>query len=85
MTGLKTALLTGKDISEDETLASHADWLHGIRQKYDVFTEENVDGILRDEIGLVFMRVLEDCGIYKNTDEGHKAFMRFIGHINSML
>lgn len=85
ITGLKQALLTGKDISEDKTLASHADWLHDIRQKYSGFSEENVDDILRDEIGLVFMRVLEDCGIYKNTDEGHMAFMRFIGHINSML
>ena len=85
MKSLRQALLTGKDLSEDQALASHAAWLDGIRQKYSGFSDDNVDGILRNEIGLVFMQVLEDCGIYKNTDEGHKAFMRFIGHINSML
>ena len=85
MKGLRHALLTGREVTTDESLASHAEWLDELRQKYNDFTEENVDRILQDEIGLIFMHVLEDCGIYKNTDEGHKAFMRFIGHVNSTL
>lgn len=33
--------------------------------------------ILRDEIGKVFMQVLEDAGVYKRTPEGKSAFLRF--------
>ena len=83
--GIRHALLFGEDISENPVLKSHAEWVSQLRGKYGSFTEDNVSRILRDEIGLVFMHVLEDCGIYKNTDEGHKAFMRFIGHVNSTL
>ena len=42
------------------------------------FTEENLEGILRDEIGIVFMQVLEDAGVYKRTPEGQAAFDRFV-------
>ena len=34
--------------------------------------------ILKEEIGEVFVKVLEDAGVYKCTEEGRKAFERFI-------
>ena len=40
--------------------------------------QDNVDAILKAEIGDVFMRVLLDAGVYKRTEEGQKAFDRFI-------
>ena len=38
----------------------------------------NIDEIVEKEIGLVFMDVLEDAGVYKRTVEGQKAFDRFV-------
>ena len=38
---------------------------------------QKIDDILRYEIGMVFSHVLEDAGVYKQTDEGIKAFRRF--------
>ena len=38
----------------------------------------NIDRIVEQEIGRVFMEVLEDAGVYKRTEEGQKAFDRFI-------
>lgn len=40
--------------------------------------QENIDGILEQEIGKVFVKVLEDAGVYKVTPQGREAFMRFI-------
>ena len=48
-----------------------------LKEKY-TFTEENVEDILKKEIGIVFMKVLEHAGVYKCTDEGRAAFLRFI-------
>ena len=39
---------------------------------------DNVDEVIQKEIGLVFMQVLTDAGVYKRTPEGMEAFERFI-------
>ena len=78
MEALKEAVLTGKDIRKDEVLAKHADWVEEFSAKYDKIDEENIDTVIEKEIGLVFMQVLEDAGVYKRTAEGQEAFDRFI-------
>lgn len=72
------AIIAGRDFSEDETIGKHWEWVQGFLPKYPGINRDNVDGILRDEVGLVFSRVLEDAGIFKRTVEGKAAFRRFI-------
>ena len=81
MAELKEAILAGTDLRATPTLASHADWAEGFLSGYDRVDESNVDSILRDEIGHVFMRVLEDAGVYKRTPQGQEAFDRFTGSL----
>lgn len=77
MGALKEAILTGADIRSDELLNKHADWVEEFKVKYDRIDESNIDDILQKEIGLVFMQVLEDAGVYKRTPDGQRAFERF--------
>ena len=77
---LAKVLVEGGDLRADETIAKHADWAEELQKKY-TFTAENVDAILRDEVGCVFARVLEDAGVYKCTPEGRAAFRRFVESI----
>ena len=81
MAQLKAAILSGADLSADELLAKHADWVEEFASKYEKIDASNVDGIIEKEIGLVFMEVLEDAGVYKRTPEGQTAFDRFIESI----
>lgn len=74
-------IVAGKDISSDEELAKHADWVETFIGSYDSVTEENVEEILQKEIGEVFKKVLEHAGVYKNTKQGMEGFMRFISEI----
>jgi UDPglucose--hexose-1-phosphate uridylyltransferase len=78
MAALREAILEGKDLRRDEVLDKHADWVDEFRSKYDSINDSNIDKIIRDEIGLVFMRVLEDAGVYKRDDKGQRGFIRFI-------
>ncbi len=71
-------LVEGKDINQNESIKKHADWSEAIKSKYDEITAENVESILQEEIGQVFVRVLEDAGVFKNTNEGRTAFERFV-------
>lgn len=78
MAELKKFILAGKDPASDETLAKHADWVKAFLPRYSSVTEENVDHILQQEIGKVFVKVLEDAGVYKCTKEGRDAFLKFV-------
>lgn len=81
MEQLKAAVLAGDDLRKDEVLEKHADWVDEFTAKYDTVDASNIDEIVEKEIGLVFMQVLEDAGVYKRTPEGQKAFDRFIASI----
>ena len=74
---LADALVEGRDIRADEALEKHADWAEELQTRY-TFTRENAMGILQKEVGVVFAQVLEHAGVYKCTDEGREAFLRFI-------
>ncbi len=78
MQKLKEAILSGSDIRADEELEKHADWVDDFKKKYDSINESNIDEIIQNEIGEVFMHVLEDAGVYKRNKEGQDAFDRFI-------
>lgn len=75
---LKTAILKGADLRADEELAKHADWVEEFAPKYKKIDPTNIDSIIEKEVGLVFMEVLEDAGVYKRTPEGQAAFDRFL-------
>ena len=80
LANLADALLSGADISADETLKKHADWAAKLREAY-TFTPDNVQEILQKEVGVVFAEVLEHAGVFKRNDSGRAAFKRFIASI----
>ena len=71
-------IVEGKDISENEMIEKHTKWVEKFLPKYDTITKENVMDILKEEVGIVFTKVLEDAGVYKCTEEGRTAFARFL-------
>lgn len=72
--------LEGKDFDECEKLVKHKAWFEKFANNYS-FTKDNVEQIIRAEIGKTFVRVLEDAGVYKRDGEGMAAFERFIRSI----
>lgn len=75
---LKEYILSGKDAASNETLCKHAEWVAAFLPSHPDICAENIDDILKQEIGKVFVKVLEDAGVYKCTKEGREAFLRFI-------
>ena len=80
---LKEAMLEGRDITGDEELGKHADWVEELKVKYGSFERSTIDKVIEDEVGLVFSQVLEHAGVYKRTVEGQEAFGRFIDAVNA--
>ena len=61
-------------------LEKHADWAEEFTQKRDI-TPDNVNDVIREEIGFVFSKVLEHAGVFKRTAKGTAAFGRFVSTI----
>ena len=91
MAALEQALLDGASLRTDETLAKHADWVEKFLPKYGFTVGSALEGavspeklheIIQTEIGLVFKEVLTDAGVYKCTEAGRDAFLRFVDYVN---
>ena len=79
---IRQALLDGKEsIADNEQLAVHADWYQEIKAAHPEVNAENAEGIIKDEIGKVFMQVLTDAGVFKRDQQGMEAFDKFIATI----
>lgn len=63
-----------------DTLKIHLDWINEIEDRNE-FTEENIDSLIQKEIGEVFSKVLEHCGVFKWDNEGREALDRYITNL----
>lgn len=73
-------IIEGKDIRSDADIEKHADWTEEILKNHKdmPMTKAAVSEMLCEEVGKVFLEVLKDAGVYKDTPQGREAFMRFI-------
>lgn len=78
---LGLAIVEQSDIRSNPDIEKHADWVEEFLPKYSDITADTIDGILREEVGLVFEKVLEDAGVYKCDKEGRAAFNRFLASV----
>lgn len=75
---LADALVEGKAVCTIPEIEKHAGWADALRAKYARIDAGNVMPILEQETGRVFLRVLEDAGVFKRTAGGQAAFDRFL-------
>ncbi len=81
MEELKKCLIDGIDVTTIPEIEKHGPWVAELKDAYSEFTAENVSDIIEKEIGNVFVRVLEDAGVFKCTEAGRCGFERFIKSI----
>ena len=66
---------------ENDIKAYHQQWADEIKAKHPELTAANADTIVKNEVGQVFSRVLEDAGVYKRDEAGKAGFMRFAHYV----
>lgn len=64
--------------SRDDVAAIHQEWADQLRADNDLISKENVQSIIEAGVGKVFIEVLENAGVFKHTEEGQRAFVKFI-------
>ncbi len=79
---LAKAIVEHADIESNPLISKHADWANGFINKYNNINSENVMSIIEKEIGYVFVKVLENAGVFKCNESGRAAFGRFIEYVN---
>ena len=76
LTLLEKCLINEADINDYESLEKHKDWFEEIKNQE--WTKDNVKDQLQYELTKVFVRVLEDAGVFKLDEKGKKYFIEFI-------
>ena len=66
--------IQGKDV---QVADYHQEWADDIKARHAGVTAENAMTIVQDEVGAVFVKVLECAGVFKRDAAGQQAFMRF--------
>lgn len=87
MAVLKEYLKSGRKVSENEAIAKHKAWVNELTKDYGDFTsrtEDEIEDILRTEIGKVYCSILGQAGVYKRDENGKSAFLRFVDKVNSL-
>ena len=77
LSDMEYALLNGVDIAKHPNMEPHAAWLNEIRSRRGDIRVDTAAGIVKEEIGAVFEKVLEDAGVFKRNEAGKEAFLRF--------
>ena len=73
------AYLVGKDVSVADY---HQEWADESKESHPGLTDKaQALEIVQESVGKIFARVLEDAGVYKQTEEGQAAFMRFVEQV----
>lgn len=81
LAAVANALVNGDDLNANEKTAAHAEWAAQIKAQHPELNGENVMDILHEEVGKVFVTVLEHAGVYKRDDAGMAAFDKFVAQI----
>ena len=73
------AYLVGEDVSVADY---HQEWADELKESNPELTDKDQAlNIVQESVGKIFARVLEDAGVYKQTEEGQAAFMRFVEQV----
>ena len=79
---IKKCLISNVDLSSNPLTEKHKKWVESFKNKY-TFNEENAEQILKDEVGKVFVKVLECAGVYKQDQKGQNGLNKFIDFVNT--
>lgn len=66
---------------QSDALSVHKKWYDELKEKS--FTADTIEALIRREVGVTFSKILENAGIYKRTQAGEAAFLRFIDNVSS--
>ncbi|SDO33372.1 UDP-glucose--hexose-1-phosphate uridylyltransferase [Alkalicoccus daliensis] len=78
---LGEALLTEEpevEIAANETISKHLNWALEVKKRNPHISLDNYQEILQQEVGLIFAEILGHSGVFKRSEEGQKAFVRFM-------
>ena len=81
---LQHCIENGEELEASPATYHHAEWANAFLPKYEGLKGQALTDAIRKEVGLVFGEVLCHAGIYKDSEEGNAAFLRFVDAVNAV-
>ena len=77
---LKSCLMNEKNIEDFDSLIKHRPWFEKLK-KLNVQPHQ-LDALFENELTRIFVRVLENAGVFKMSKEGIQGFKKFVDSLN---
>lgn len=68
------------EIKEHSELSKHYNWIRDLFERGNSFIQ-SIEKEMMDSIGKIFVKILEDCGVFKNDQSGNKAKIEFLNSL----
>jgi len=72
------------NIKIDKSIQYHEKWINDMKEKYEFENEEKTLEIIKEEIGLIFVKVLEYSGVFKRDENGLNHFKKFANKLENI-
>ncbi|NTV90128.1 MAG: UDP-glucose--hexose-1-phosphate uridylyltransferase [Clostridiales bacterium] len=81
LSAIARGISAGDDPAANPLTQSHAEWVRDICSRYPNLKADDIEAILKEETGRVFVKVMEHSGVYKCDETGKTAFLRFVSQL----
>ncbi len=69
-----------EELLHKESLAPHLEWYRALKARE--IPSDQVHSAIQQDVAVIFSEILENAGVYKDTNAGHEAFLRFCRSVN---
>lgn len=66
---------------DNEDISKHVPWIENMLGKYKNITLQEAKIIVKEEVGMIFSKVLEHAGVFKRNEKGQKALEAFLNSV----
>ena len=69
------------EAENNDEINKHIPWIERIMSENSSLTYEEAKELLKEEVGVIFSRVLEDAGVFKRTEKGQVGLEKFLSTV----
>ncbi|MEN8077900.1 UDP-glucose--hexose-1-phosphate uridylyltransferase [Clostridioides difficile] len=70
-----------EEAEKNDEISKHIPWIERMISENSLLTYDDAKALVKEEVGVIFSKVLEDAGVFKRTEKGQAGFEKFLSSV----
>ena len=70
-----------EEAEKNDEISKHIPWVERMISENSSLTYDDAKALVKEEVGVIFSKVLEDAGVFKRTEKGQAGFEKFLSSV----